>query len=286
VQTSERSLSLDPASPLILQFAWLHLQLARRPAEALRVADLARGPMPILAPFLRALTVFYASGDISQWRAAIDACHCAPDPTAPIADWDVIVDHFDLLRFEHRYLEFLKLLDHVAPASLPITNSVYFIFGTVGEEPVAVYRGWTHLLLGDRAAAAKDGRVVLDFVAHNQETDRNRAFRRLLAAEGYTFTGEYERAAEAARASVELAPRGRNAIAWMSVAAVAARVHAWSGNQDDAVTLLEELATATTGLPPGLFGPDPLYSVPLGRNPRFMALVARQESQTRETKLQ
>jgi len=72
----------------------------------------------------------------------------------------------------------------------------------------------------------------------------------------------------------------------MSVAAVAARVHAWSGNQDDAVTLLEELATATPGLPPGLFGPDPLYSVPLGRNPRFMALVARQESQTRETKLQ
>jgi TolB-like protein/DNA-binding winged helix-turn-helix (wHTH) protein len=286
VQTSERSLSLDPASPLILNFAWLHLQLARRPAEALRVANLASGPMPNDAPFMRAFIVFYTTGDTSKWHAALDACHCAPDPAAPINYWWLLVKNFDLLRVEHRYAELLSVLDHVTPASLPITNDVYYNFGSVGEEPVAVYRGWTHLLLGNRAAAAKDGRAVLDFVARNQETDRNRFFRRLLAAQGYAFTGEYERAAEAARTSVELAPRARLAIRWMSVAAVAARVHAWSGNQDEAVTLLEELATATPGLPPGLFGPDPLYSVPLRQNRRFMALVARQESQIRETKLQ
>jgi TolB-like protein/DNA-binding winged helix-turn-helix (wHTH) protein/Tfp pilus assembly protein PilF len=286
VRISERSLSLDPASPLILSFAWLHLQLARRPAEALRVADLASGPMPVWAPFMRAVGVFYTTGDTSKWQAALDACPCKPDLTARIVDPNVIVDQFDLLRFEHRYPELLSVLDHVALASVPAADNVYFIVGAVGEQPVALYQGWTHLLLGDRAAASKDGRAVLNFVARNKETPRNRFYRRLLAAEGYTFTGERKRAAEAARASVELAPRAHNAITWLSVAAVAARVHAWSGGEDEAVTLLEELATATPGLAPGLFGPDPLYSVPLGHNQRFLALVARLESQIREIKLQ
>jgi hypothetical protein len=81
-------------------------------------------------------------------------------------------------------------------------------------------------------------------------------------------------------------PRARNAITWLSVATVAAQVHAWSGGPDEAVTLLEELATATPGLAPGLIVRDPLYNVPLGHNQRFMALVSRLESQIREIKLQ
>jgi TolB-like protein/DNA-binding winged helix-turn-helix (wHTH) protein len=284
VQTSERSLRLDPASPLILSFAWFHMELARRPTGALRVADLAKGPMPKFASFMHAISVFYQTGDTSAWRAAIDACHCQPDPI--VVDPHSIADLFDLLRFEHRYAEFRNALDHFATAAVPVSGDLDFNLNSVGEQPVAVYRGWIHLLMGDRAAAAKDGKVVLDFVARNTETDRNRFFRRLLAAQGYTFTGEHERAVEAARASVELAPRARNAIRWMSVAAVAARVHAWSGGEEEAVTLLEDLATATPGLAPGFEARDPLFSVPLGQNQRFAALVARLESQIREFKLE
>jgi hypothetical protein len=252
----------------------------------MRVANLASGPLGGEVPFLRALIVFTVTGDTSKWRAAYAACRCAPDLAAGIVDPDFIEYHFELQRFEHRYEEFLSLLDHVVPASLPATGDLYSNFGPVGEQPVAVYRGWTHLLLGDRAAAAKDGRVVLDFLARQKETERNRFFRRLLAAQGYTFTGEHKRANEAARASLELAPRARNAITWVGVAALAARIHAWSGGEEEAVTLLEQLATATPGLPPGLLARDPLYSVPLARSQRYLALVSRLEAQIRDIRLQ
>ena len=68
-------------------------------------------------------------------------------------------------------------------------------------------------------------------------------------------------------------PRSRYA------SAVAARVFAWVGAEDEAVTLLEQLAVLQPGLLPAEITRDPLYFIPLTENSRYRALVERLEVQ-------
>ena len=66
---------------------------------------------------------------------------------------------------------------------------------------------------------------------------------------------------------------------------MAAQVYAWCGAQDEAASLLEELAAAMPALAPGAIVQDPVYAVPLAHNPRYGALVARLNAQMRATQL-
>ncbi len=68
--------------------------------------------------------------------------------------------------------------------------------------------------------------------------------------------------------------------------AMAAEIFAWSGRPDDAMQLLEELATSIPGLPPAQIADQPLYAVPLADNARYQALKAKLEAQMAATKLE
>ena len=52
-----------------------------------------------------------------------------------------------------------------------------------------------------------------------------------------------------------------------------ARVLAWAGAADDAVTLLETLSHGYPGVGPATIVRDPLFSVPLAANPRWRSLA-------------
>src|SRR3974390_1228529 len=108
--------------------------------------------------------------------------------------------------------------------------------------------GWSALLQGDTARAARVGQILLAYVKSQQATPRTAFFLHRLEAEGHVFAGQPAAAVEAARASLELVPREKDAVSWVGVATIAARVYAWGGARDEAVTLLEQLATATPGL--------------------------------------
>lgn len=77
--------------------------------------------------------------------------------------------------------------------------------------------------------------------------------------------------------SLVLRPRSRDALSWRELALRAARVLAWAGEKDEAVDLLEGLATVDNGLGPAEITRVPLYDVPLAGNPRYQALKAKLE---------
>jgi hypothetical protein len=54
---------------------------------------------------------------------------------------------------------------------------------------------------------------------------------------------------------------------------MAARVLAWGGAHDDAVTLLEGLSRDYPGVGPATIVRDPFFSTPLASNPRWRALA-------------
>jgi hypothetical protein len=187
--------------------------------------------------------------------------------------------HWDLLRFEKRYADLKRMLYSVdVPAVRTITSGGFSIC-CVGRRPTAVYRGWANLLNDDAAGAAAEGNAVLSFVRHEPPTRWNKWFLRTLVAEGELLTGNKSRAISAARESLALMPRDHDTLRSRYASAVAARVLAWAGAEDEAVALLEQLAILKPGLSPAEITRDPLYFIPLARSARYRALADRLELQ-------
>jgi TolB-like protein/DNA-binding winged helix-turn-helix (wHTH) protein len=284
MRTHDRMLALDPSNPVVLFLAADGDSVLRRPETALRMADLSEKIDSHFGQAVRTLILFGYSGDTAGWRASYDffaskggGCE-VPNPYAVRAS-------FDLLRYEHRYRELDACLQKVTFDSMRTVSTWSTLFDSVGDMPVAEYRGWTAMLLGDRGRAQHEGRNVLQFLAHRKVTPFNRIYLGLLEAEGQMFLGERAKAISAARASLELAPRARDAIMATAAGSIGARVYAWSGAYEQADALLEELATATPGMPPAEITRDPLYSIPLKDDARFQALSVRLEGQMRALNL-
>jgi hypothetical protein len=136
-------------------------------------------------------------------------------------------------------------------------------------------RGWVKLLEGDAVAAARDGRVVLEFVAQQPATRWNAWYLRMLAAEGELFVGNKTKAGELARSALAMAPRNVHIGFQRYAPALAARILAWAGAEDEAVGLLEQLSTNFPMIGPAEVIRDPLYTTPLAANERFKMLERR-----------
>jgi len=270
----QHAVTLDPAnSTAITRYAFA-LMLFHRPLEAVHVVDFgaANSPGDLRLTWLRPMVRFSFTGNRDSLAPVLE--RPALDPRSRTAGFPLPVA-FVFLRWSGRVDEFDALLKDVP------TETVRAQFAAVGQEPVARYRGWTALLRGDRAAAGNEGRRVLAFLASTEETEFNRAFRRLLAAEAYTFLGESARAV----ATMREAPDIRFDFG-LDFQKSKAAVYAWAGAEDDALGLLERLATRTPGVGPAEVARDPLYTIPLAGNPRFASLVARLEAEMRELQVE
>jgi TolB-like protein/DNA-binding winged helix-turn-helix (wHTH) protein len=279
VRTQERMLELDPGDPLVIGFIVDGLNLLRRPTESMRVLHLAETQFPDLYRYMRCRALLDFAGRTEELRLVLEQWTHDLTPVQVAADLNAMRDWFDVLRYEHRYRE-LDQLAQLMPAALwaPENFEVYDM--SMGNAPERYQiGGWSALLQADAARAAQAGRSLLAYAKSQKPTPRSAFFLHQLEAQGHVFAGHPAAAIRAARASLELVPRERDAVSWVGVATIAARVYAWAGARDEAVTLLDQLATATPGLAPAYVTRDPLIAVPLATNPQYQALVGRLEAQ-------
>jgi TolB-like protein/DNA-binding winged helix-turn-helix (wHTH) protein len=277
-------LVLDPANPLVIDFTAYHLLQARQPVEALRAAEYGRVAFPRVWAYHRARALVDFSGKTDEFRAFLERYEPIQDVRKIEAAPYILTDYFNLLMFEHRYAELKTLLDRVPFAALSYNAGMGF--GPVGPTPTAQLRGWTNLMLENPTGAAKEGRDVVKFAAQQTRTKWNAAYLEMLAAEGYTFMGNCQRARAAGRGSLAFVSRSDNAVVWNQMAFLLARVDAWCGAPDEALALLQELATGRPGVGPAVITRDPLLTVPLGKLTAYRALVDRLESEMRVMKLE
>ena len=273
----ERWVPLDPANLWLLRLYAVELDRVRKPQEALRIYDLvnARADSDFYAA-ARAYTLFACTGKIKEFRAAIDR-------QKAIVSADVNIGReYDALRFERRYADLKRLLGESLLETIS-RNWDYRRFLGAGGQPVAEMRGWTALLLGDAASAAAEGRALTSFIAAAPKLPTNGWYLCSLGAEALLFAGDKTAASKTARACLALAPRSQDTLAWRAVAAMAAGVFAWAGAPDDAMDLLEQLATVKAGLGPAEITRDPIFAVPLADNARYQALKAKLEAEMAAT---
>lgn len=279
--TVQRMLSLDPADPLTIDFAAYNYFYSRQPSNALRALSYARDAFPSLYARWRGYVFLDYAGRTGELRSFVEQYEPATDAQRIT---DSLPDYFLLLRYEHRYAELRTHIDRVPLAASNFLNGVNF--GPIGPTPTALFRGWSDLLLGDRAAAAEDGRLVLQFVQHQRRTPWNAAHLEALAAAGYTFRADCARARAASDASLGLVSRADDAVVWTHAAVRAAYVAAWCGAPSEAVSLLRDLTRSRPGIGPASAARDPLFTVPLGSNAAFNELRGQLEAMIRATRLE
>jgi TolB-like protein/DNA-binding winged helix-turn-helix (wHTH) protein len=240
---------LDPGNAGIYRFWVASLAVSRRPADALRVLEAFDSRYP--GRLLRGEFLFAFTGDTTRWWEEVSRLRGGGDMQSTLSA------EFDLLRYEGRAGELRARLAAASGADFAQHNPFGARVGA-SRKPVAELRGWERLLAGDRAGAAGEGRALAAFVERLPKTAWNEWWRLLLAAESALLRGERVRAIDQARAITRL---------------IAARVFAWAGAHDDAVTLLEVLSRDVPGVGPATIVRDPLFSTPLAGNPRWRALA-------------
>ncbi len=270
-----RALELDPRNPVVSYVYASELTLLHRPADALRAIafGLAQSPNDPALQRLKATESFEFTGDRSRVLPLAEAA-AASGPAIRAADSGLLLAWaFHLLTSADQTERIPALLDAVG------TPTLRAVFGGAGREPVAALRGWANLLLGDRQAAAEQGRRIVDFLDAGEDTEHNRYFRQLLTAEAHLFMGDAQKAvAEAREAAASAVPIGLGAAYfdhWI------AAVYAWGGDENDAVDLLERLTSVWPAAEPAVVARSPLYTQPLAQNERFQRLIRRLEAEMR-----
>jgi TolB-like protein/DNA-binding winged helix-turn-helix (wHTH) protein len=262
----KRMLALDPADPLVINFAVYDFHRSQQPFEALQAAAYAKDAFPALYSAWRAYVAVDFAGRTQELRALLES---QAYDHAPAHMTMSLYDYFELLSYEHRYEELRTHIDLIPGDADTYLSGVGF--GPVGPTPKALFRGWVDLLMKDRGSAAQDGRAVLAFVERQSRTPWNAAHMASLTAAGRVFTGECDAARVAGKNALGLVSRADDAVIWVTRAFETARVDAWCGAPQEAVALLREVTTSRPGYGPGI-ARDPLITVPLGQQPVFRAL--------------
>jgi TolB-like protein/DNA-binding winged helix-turn-helix (wHTH) protein len=253
----------------------LGLYAARRAADAFRTEQFLRERFSQQPAWqlISAQLRFAFTGELDAWRAAQAAI---VPPVSPELLFD---SRSSLLRIEGRYAQARDLIDSLDEEMFRLVSYNGMLLYAAGRVPKAEPRGWINLLLKDSAQAAADGKRLAGFVVKQPKHPWNDWLMPLITAEGALFSGQREQAIEAADRAVKLVPRAQDATTWRYLAMTAAKVYAWSGAEDRAVELLDQLTSDVPGIGPAQVTRDPLFSVPLANNARYLALKTRLEAE-------
>jgi TolB-like protein/DNA-binding winged helix-turn-helix (wHTH) protein len=262
---------LDPLNRGIFSSWAVELWSLHRPAEALQVIESfnRRGAGRIDYGDLE----FAFTGRVERLRRDVENMDASADPDARLAAT------FDLLRFEQRFADLRSLILGTTMTTLRQRGFREQQAAGISDRPVAELRGWSALLSGDRAGLEADGKALLDHANRDPSSRRDAAYLQVLRAEGYLFVGNPDQAIANARDALAdpTAVPGTNTRRF--IGAIAARVLAWAGADDEATEVLKGLASRFPALGPAEVVRDPLYFVPLADNPAFESWARELEAE-------
>ncbi|HET9474920.1 MAG TPA: hypothetical protein VFO82_13565 [Steroidobacteraceae bacterium] len=266
-----KAAQLDPGNPLVTSDWATELKLARRAEDALRVTRDFDSRYPGAITYGWRLFAF--TGHLQRFEHEIVRRDALSNPEAQFAA------RFNVLLYSRRFPELRTLIEQTDLDTIPQSQAGMLTIPAIGRKPLAELHGWVNLLEQDFVAAARDGRVLLEFAAHEPVTKWNAWYLRMRAAEGALYTGDKAQAAVEARSALALAPGNIHPGIELYSRALAARILAWADAGDEAVALLEQLSIAYPMFGPAEITRDPLYSIPLSGNTRYKVLERKLEAE-------
>jgi TolB-like protein/Flp pilus assembly protein TadD len=143
-----------------------------------------------------------------------------------------------------------------------------------GRAPKAFFEGLIYLCQGDKmkaTAALEHARAIAEQLVQESPND---ARRRAILGQILAALGQKEAAIAEGKRATELLPESEDAYDGPQITGQLAAIYAWTGENDQALRLLDHLLQTTNGTTVSLLKLDPSWD-PLRNDPRFQALIEK-----------
>jgi tetratricopeptide (TPR) repeat protein len=148
-----------------------------------------------------------------------------------------------------------------------------------GRVPKAFFEGLIYHYQGDKlkaAAAFERARIVAEQLVRESPDD---APRHALLGEILAALGQKDAAISEGKHATQLLPESEDAYDGPQISAALAEIYAWTGENDEALQLLDHLLATPNGMTVPLLKLDPVWD-PLRQDPRFQALIDKYGAKT------
>ncbi|MFZ5615942.1 MAG: TIR domain-containing protein [Pseudomonadota bacterium] len=279
-------IALDAGNLVLLIFVCMAEVAAKRPLDAARIVGLglAKSPGNILWFAMKSNLKALFRGEVEERLALFNEIH--RNLVAAQLDPDgFIAFYLELLIFERRYEDALAVLAASGRTSFVMVFYASLPTLGLGRFPLAVARGKINLLLGRLDAARADGDEVLAYAAASAPTKCSAWALEALRAFGCMLRRDRDEAGMRVRAALEMALALPDAVHWAAARHFAAQIFAFTGAEDEAVSLLEEAYANTPGVAPLYVVGDPAFADLLASNARYRALAERVRAEMAATQI-
>src|SRR6266404_6309933 len=258
----ERAAALDPKDPEIL----LNLAFSYMATRDFEAADktfdrgIEAAPQSFGSRALKGELAIRWKGDVSVAEKELASVPPGIDPEGLVT-----LGRAGVLTLQRRFPEALQVIQQFRGETLIVRAGA--------SCPTASLEGTLYLCLGDKVnarSAFERARIIAERLVRESPDDAARHGQLGLILAGL---GQKDAAIAEGRRAVELLPESQDAFDGPEVTAVLAQIYAWTGEHDQAFSLLDHLLITANGITVPILKLDPVWD-PLRKDPRFEKLIA------------
>jgi len=256
----ERATTLDPKNASFLFNLGFSYVAQRNFETADKIFDraLVAAPQAFSARALKGVVAILWKGDGQVAENQLASAAPATDSGGLVISTQVWV-----MTLERKFPEALQAVQQF-PGEILDTHT--------GRVPKAFFEGLIYHYQGDKlkaAAAFEHAHIVAEQLLHESPDD---APRHALLGEILAALGQKDAAISEGKRATELLPESQDAYDGPQISAALAEIYAWTGENDEALRLLDHLLATPNGMTVPLVKLDPVWD-PLRKDARFQSLI-------------
>jgi len=258
----EKAAELDPKNSSVLLNLGYNYMATRNFEAADKIFDrgIEAAPESFGSRALKSELAIRWKGDISVAEKELASMPPGVDPQGLVT-----LGRAGVLTLQRKFKEALQVIQQFRGETL--------LLGASTTCPKASLEGTLYLYLDDKVnahSAFERARIIAERLVRESPDDAARHGQLGLILAGL---GQKDAAIAEGKRAVELLPESQDAFDGPEVTAVLAQIYAWTGEHDQAFSLLDHLLITANGITVPLLKLDPVWD-PLRKDPRFEKLIA------------
>jgi len=258
----EKAAELDPKNSSVLLNLGYNYMATRNFEAADKIFDrgIEAAPESFGSRALKSELAIRWKGDISVAEKELASMPPGVDPQGLVT-----LGRAGVLTLQRKFKEALQVIQQFRGETLLVRASTTC--------PKASLEGTLYLYLDDKVdahSAFERARIIAERLVRESPDDAARHGQLGLILAGL---GQKDAAIAEGKRAVELLPESQDAFDGPEVTAVLAQIYAWTGEHDQAFSLLDHLLITANGITVPILKLDPVWD-PLRKDPRFEKLIA------------
>jgi serine/threonine-protein kinase len=264
----EKAAALDPKNAWVLQNLAINYEAVRKYELADKTLDraLAAAPESFGIRALKAKLALEWKGDFSPAEQALAHVPAGVDPEGMMTIYRI-----NILTLQRKFQEALQLVQQLPGEATHAEGTAPI--------PKAFLEGISHFFLGEKDKAHDDFERARVFMEKSISEAPDDSGRHAQLGAVYAGLDRKEDAIREGKKAVELLPESKDAFEGPQVAVALAQIYCWTGENDQALQILDHALSTPNGIAVALLKLDPVWD-PLRKDPRFQTLIDKYSAKT------